>query len=137
MADVFSRKERSAIMRRVRAENTKPELRVRRWLHSQGFRFRLHRGDLPGKPDIVLPKLCMVIFVHGCFWHGHAGCKHSTLPQSNREYWERKIGRNVTRDRRNARALRKLGWRVLTLWECRIGDDRSLERRLGFRLRLG
>ncbi len=130
MPDVFTPAKRSWIMRQVRSRDTKPELVVRRYLHAHGFRFRLHRDDLPGKPDIVLPRYNTVVFVHGCFWHGHQGCKHSDVPTSNRQYWERKIGRNVTRDRRNARALRKLGWRVLTVWECAIKEERALRRRL-------
>ena len=122
MADVFSKEERSRVMRRVKSADTKPEMRVRRWLHAQGFRFRLHRKDLPGKPDIVLRKYKTVVFVHGCFWHGHPGCKASALPASNREYWERKIGRNVERDGRNQRLLEELGWRVIVVWECKLRD---------------
>lgn len=122
MADVFSKEERSRVMRRVKSADTKPEMRVRRWLHAQGFRFRLHRKDLPGKPDIVLRKHKTVVFVHGCFWHGHAGCKAADLPASNREYWERKIGRNLERDARNQARLREMGWRVIVVWECGLGD---------------
>ena len=117
-------------MRQVRGWDTKPELLVRRWLHREGFRFRLHRADLPGKPDIVLPRHGAVIFVHGCFWHGHQGCPRSALPVSNRAYWETKIGRNIERDQRNQRRLRRLGWRVMTLWECRLKDEQGLEKRL-------
>jgi DNA mismatch endonuclease (patch repair protein) len=130
LADVFDKQTRSRVMRQVRGRDTKPELFVRRWLHREGFRFRLHRADLPGKPDIVLPRYGAVIFVHGCFWHSHKGCPRSTLPTSNREYWETKIGRNIERDRRNQRELRRLGWRVLTLWECRLKDERTLEKGL-------
>lgn len=117
-------------MRQVRGRDTKPELFVRRWLHREGFRFRLHRADLPGKPDIVLPRYGAVILVHGCFWHGHPGCPRSALPTSNRVYWETKISRNIERDQRNQRRLRRLGWRVITLWECRLKDEGSLEKRL-------
>jgi DNA mismatch endonuclease (patch repair protein) len=117
-------------MRQVRGRNTKPELFVRRWLHREGFRFRLHRADLPGKPDIVLPRYGAVIFVHGCFWHGHKGCPRSALPTSNRVYWETKIARNIERDRRSQRQLRRLGWRVMILWECRLKDERTLDKRL-------
>jgi len=130
MADVFTPEKRSWIMGRVRGSDTKPERIVRRWLHAQGFRFRLHREDLPGKPDIVLPGRRIVIFVHGCFWHGHAGCEHAALPASNRPYWERKIGRNMERDRRNAQELRKAGWRVLTVWECKVKSEAALRRKL-------
>ena len=117
-------------MRQVRGRDTKPELFVRRWLHREGFRFRLHRADLPGKPDIVLPRYRAVVFVHGCFWHGHKGCPRSALPTSNRTYWETKIGGNIERDQRNLRQLRRLGWRVITLWECRLKDKQILEKRL-------
>ena len=115
-------------MRQVRGRDTKPELFVRRWLHREGFRFRLHRADLPGKPDIVLPRYRSVVFVHGCFWHGHKGCPRSPLPTSNRTYWETKIGRNIERDQRNQRQLRRLGWHVITLWECRLKDEQMLEK---------
>ena len=117
-------------MRQVKGANTKPEIRVRRWLHAQGYRFRLHRADLPGKPDIVLPKYKTVIFVHGCYWHGHPGCKHADLPSSNREYWEKKIGRNIERDRLRRRELRRMGWRVVVLWECATRDEQAMARRL-------
>ncbi len=130
MADVFTQQKRSWIMSRVRGRDTKPEILVRRWLHARGYRFRLHRADLPGKPDIVLPRYRTAVFVHGCFWHAHAGCKYSALPETNHEYWAEKIGRNVRRDRRNARALRADGWRVIILWECKIRRPRYLERRL-------
>lgn len=128
MADVFSKEQRSAVMRRVKGENTKPEVRVRSKLHRRGYRFRLHRKDLPGKPDIVLPGRKTVVFVHGCFWHGHPDCKHADLPASNRAYWEKKIGRNVDRDARRRRELEDLGWRVLVVWECEHRDDAALER---------
>lgn len=130
MADVFSKEKRSWIMGRVKGANTTPEIVVRRWLHAHGYRFRLHRKDLPGKPDIVLPKHRAVIFVHGCFWHGHQGCKRAALPTSNRKYWEAKIGRNMERDRARARELRKLGWRVATVWECKTRDEGALRRQL-------
>lgn len=118
--DVYSKEKRSEVMSKVPSSNTGPEMLVRRQLHALGVRFRLHRADLPGKPDIVLPKYSSVIFVHGCFWHHHRGCKKSALPTSNVEFWTKKIGNNVRRDRRNAAALRRLGWRVLVIWECQI-----------------
>ena len=130
MPDVFSKQKRSWIMGRVKSESTRPEMRVRRRLHALGFRFRLHRADLPGKPDITLPKHKTVIFVHGCFWHGHPGCKHAALPASNREYWERKIGRNVARDSKNRALLEEQGWRTLVLWECRIRTAEALDAEL-------
>ena len=117
--DVFSRKKRSEVMARIRAKNTKPELAVRGVLHSLGFRFRLHVGGLPGRPDIVMPKRRTVIQVKGCFWHGHA-CLKGRVPEGNRSYWLQKIRGNRLRDQRNARRLRRMGWLVATLWECDI-----------------
>lgn len=118
MTDVFTRQKRSHIMSLVKGSNTKPELLVRSVLHRLGFRFRLHRRDLPGCPDIVLPKHHKVIFVHGCFWHGHKGCKRAGRPASNAEFWNAKLTRNIERDRQNISDLRKLGWRSLVVWEC-------------------
>src|SRR5690348_12799420 len=118
MADVFSKRLRSQIMAKVRSENTQPEIIVRSFLHANGFRYRIHVATLPGKPDIVLPRYDTVIFVHGCFWHGHPRCRKSALPTSNRDFWVRKIGLNVRRDRKQIRALRALGWRVLVIWGC-------------------
>ena len=109
---------RSEMMSRIGPKNTKPELVVRRGLHAAGFRFRLHRKDLPGKPDLVLPKHRVAIFVHGCFWHRHEGCANFRLPKTNTEFWRNKIGRNVERDAAVAYTLRKRGWRVLMVWEC-------------------
>ena len=107
-------------MAAIRSANTKPEVRVRAALHALGYRFRLHRKNLPGRPDIVLPKYGTAIFVHGCFWHCHR-CKYgSVVPATRADFWVAKRGGNVARDRRNASALRKLGWRVLTLWECEV-----------------
>jgi DNA mismatch endonuclease (patch repair protein) len=116
--DTFSRKKRSEIMSKVRSSNTAPELLVRRLLHRDGFRFRLYGNDLPGNPDIILPKYRTVILVHGCFWHRHKNCAEASMPQSNVEYWEKKFDRNVRRDRRIKRELSNLGWRVITIWEC-------------------
>lgn len=104
-------------MRAIRSKNTKPELLVRKGLHAAGFRFRLHGAGLPGKPDIVLPKYRAVIFVHGCFWHGH-DCKYFKLPKTRPEFWSDKIGKNRLRDRMNIRAVQSLGWRTLVIWEC-------------------
>lgn len=129
--DSVSPQKRSETMSRVKSKNTKPELRVRSALHAMGYRFRLHRKDLPGNPDIVLPKHRMAVFVHGCFWHQHPGCRKATIPQNNREYWEKKLGRNVQRDERARRALAEQGWRGLTLWECEIPrEEEALEERL-------
>lgn len=118
--DVHTREQRSRNMAAIRSENTKPEVRVRSALHALGFRFRLHRKDLPGRPDIVLPKHASVIFVHGCFWHCHR-CKYgSVVPATRAEFWAAKRKGNVDRDRRNAAALRRLGWRVAVIWECEV-----------------
>jgi len=122
--DIFSVEKRSEIMSRVRSTNSKAELTVRRWLHSRGYRFRLHRRDLPGVPDIVLPKYKIVILVNGCFWHQHLGCKKATLPKQNREFWVAKLARNVRRDKEVKRLLRKLGWQVVILWECELQGHR-------------
>ncbi len=115
-------------MRKVKSKNTKPELAFRSALHRKGFRFRIHVADLPGKPDIVLPKFKTVIHIRGCFWHGHH-CKAGDLPGSNREYWEKKIERNKERDRNNDISLGNLGWRVLVVWECEIYTKEQLERK--------
>lgn len=118
------------MMARVRGKNTKPELAVRRWLHAAGFRFRLHRADLPGTPDIVLPRMRLALFVHGCFWHRHPGCKRATTPKSRRDFWETKLTGNVERDRRNDGELRTLGWAVAVIWECETREVLTLGRRL-------
>lgn len=119
-ADTFSREKRSEIMSRVRSKDTKPEVRVRSVLHRMGYRFRVHRKDLPGNPDIVLPKHRTVVFVHGCFWHQHPGCRRATVPQGNADYWGPKLRRNVERDEEAQRLLWERGWRVLVLWECEM-----------------
>lgn len=118
--DTFSPEERSDIMRRVRSTDTTPERKVRSLLHKLGFRFRLHRSDLPGKPDIVLPKRRTVIFVHGCFWHRHPGCSRATTPASNQEYWLPKFRRTMERDAKNQDELRRQGWNVIVVWECEV-----------------
>jgi DNA mismatch endonuclease (patch repair protein) len=105
-------------MAAVGSANTGPELRVRKAIHAAGFRYALHRRDLPGRPDIVMPRLGVVIFVHGCFWHRHKGCKAASTPTSNTEFWTAKFDANVTRDRRNMRDLKALGWKVVVVWEC-------------------
>jgi DNA mismatch endonuclease (patch repair protein) len=118
------------IMQNVRGRDTVPELAVRRWLHARGLRFRLHRTDLPGKPDIVLPGRRVAIFVHGCFWHRHRGCKRATTPKTRRAFWSKKFQENVARDARNERALRRLGWRVLIIWECETRTETEIKRTL-------
>ena len=119
MADMFDAKKRSEIMSKVHSTNTTPEIRVRKLLHSMGYRFRLHRDDLPGKPDIVLPKYETVIFVHGCFWHGCPICRHAKIrPKENSDYWDKKLDCTLERDKNNVVKLEQLGWRVLIVWEC-------------------
>jgi DNA mismatch endonuclease, patch repair protein len=117
-------------MARVRQKHTSAELRVRKVLHRLGHRFRLHRRDLPGRPDIVLPKARLAIFVHGCFWHRHPGCSRTSTPKTRHEFWKAKFAANVERDRRNEQALREAGWRVLTVWECETTSREQLEPKL-------
>lgn len=120
MADVHDKKTRSYNMSQIRGKNTKPEMLVRRFLHANGFRYSLHRKDLPGKPDIVLPKYKTVIFIHGCFWHGHANCKYFKIPRTRTKWWTDKIKRNKENDKKAVRGLKKGGWRVITIWSCRL-----------------
>lgn len=127
--DVFSPRHRSEIMRRVLSRNTRPEIVVRKVVYAIGFRYRLHKEDVPGKPDLVFMSRKKAIFVNGCFWHRHT-CRSATLPKSNRAYWEQKQARNATRDRRNLRTLRSSRWKVLTVWECEIKNLKKLQNRL-------
>ena len=120
MADVFSKEKRSEVMSKLRGRNTKPELLVRKFIFSQGFRFRLYPLNLPGKPDIVLPKFKTLIFVNGCFWHGHTNCKHYTIPTTRMDYWRDKIEKNKARDIKINTELKSLGWRLITIWTCEI-----------------
>lgn len=126
MSDVFTPEQRSAVMRRVKNKGTTPELTVRRALTRLGARYRLHRKDLPGSPDIVLAGRKLAIFVHGCFWHGHTCARGARVPKQNRDYWVAKVGRNTARDGQNRAALETRGWRVLTLWECELRDEAAL-----------
>ncbi len=119
--------ERSALMARVRQKNTAPEIVVRKLLHRLGYRFRLHRRNLPGTPDIVLPKYRKILFVHGCFWHRHLGCGKTTTPKTRTEFWEEKFRANVARDQANEQALRAAGWEPLVIWECETSDIVKLE----------
>lgn len=129
--DVLAGSRRSALMRKVGCKNTKPELEVRRLLHGMGFRFRLHRKDLPGCPDLVLPKWHTAVFVHGCFWHGCTRCdKGLRKPKTNSEFWERKINSNVERDLRVGKLLADMGWKVTTVWECDLKELAALRDRL-------
>ena len=128
--DILSPERRSWNMSRIKGHNTGPERIVRSILHRMGFRFTLHRKDLPGKPDIVLPKYKTVVLVHGCFWHRHKGCKDATLPKTRRIFWRKKLTGNTTRDRVKYLALRTLGWRVIVVWECEIDKSGTLGNRL-------
>jgi DNA mismatch endonuclease, patch repair protein len=130
MVDRLTRELRSALMARVRSRDTAPERQVRSIAHRLGFRFRLHRRDLPGSPDVVFPKFGALIFVHGCFWHRHKNCKRASIPATRTSYWMAKFSRNIERDAIARRRLRKLGWRVLTLWECEIRDGSKTGRRI-------
>jgi DNA mismatch endonuclease (patch repair protein) len=118
MADVHSKETRSYNMSRIKAKNTKPEMLVRKFLHANGFRYRLHVKDLPGKPDIVLPRYKTVIFVHGCFWHGHEGCKYYVVPKTRTDWWLNKINTNISNDTKAIKSLKDDGWKIITLWEC-------------------
>lgn len=121
---VMISERRSYIMSQIKSKNTKPEILVRKFLHAEGFRFRLHDPKLPGKPDIVFPRFKTVIFIHGCFWHGHSGrCKISHMPKTRQEYWEPKIQRNIERAKRQEKELKKLGYTVIVLWECELKSD--------------
>ncbi len=128
--DVFTAEQRSRVMARVKGKNTKPEMKVRRLAHALGYRFRLHRTDLPGSPDLVFPGRGKVIFVHGCFWHGHDCPRGSRQPKQNADYWRAKIARTIERDARAVAALEDQGWAVLTLWECELKNADALSERL-------
>lgn len=125
MTDVVDKATRSRMMSGIQGKNTKPELLVRKYLHSQGLRYRLHAKGLPGKPDLVFPKYKAVVFVHGCFWHHHLGCKYATKPQTRAEFWDNKLSENVKRDSYQIAALEGLGWRVFVVWECELQEDTS------------
>ncbi|MFI5163910.1 MAG: very short patch repair endonuclease [Bacteroidia bacterium] len=120
MADVHSKKVRSYNMSRIKGKNTKPEILVRKFLHSKGFRFRIHVKKLFGKPDIVLSKSKTAIFIHGCFWHGHKGCKYFVIPKTRTKWWLDKINSNIARDKRNALFLKKSKWKIINIWECQL-----------------
>lgn len=126
MTDIVSSQKRSQMMSGIKGRNTQPELLVRSWLHQQGFRFRLHRKDLPGTPDVVLPKYRVAIFVHGCFWHRHKGCRYATSPATRPEFWAKKFAANVDRDIKQRTTLMAAGWRVLTIWECGLRQKQDL-----------
>ncbi|WP_116381625.1 very short patch repair endonuclease [Cupriavidus taiwanensis] len=128
--DIVSPEKRSRMMAGIKGKNTKPEMLVRKLVHRMGFRFRLHRKDLPGSPDLVFPRLRRVIFVHGCFWHRHPGCRFAYTPKSNAQFWHDKLEANTARDAMATRALDALGWKVLIVWECEVSNLPALARRL-------
>ena len=127
MADVHSKEIRSYNMSRIRGKNTKPEILIRKSLFSKGFRYNLHSKNLPGKPDIVLPKYKTVIFVHGCFWHGHEGCQYYVIPKTRTEFWLNKINTNIQNDMKNLISLRNMGWNVITIWECETKKKNNIK----------
>ena len=133
--DIVTPARRSEIMARIQGRDTVPEVVVRRTAHRLGFRFRLYRKDLPGRPDLVFPRYRAIVFVHGCFWHRHDGCRFAYTPRSRVRFWTGKFRHNVARDRRTEDALRSLGWRVLVIWECETRDDAVVARRLEHFLR--
>ena len=130
MTDILTKEKRSWNMSRIRNKNTRPEIVVRSLLHCIGYRFRLHRKDLPGNPDIVLPKYKTIIFVHGCFWHRHKNCKYAYTPKSRVDFWQKKFLGNIERDCKHKKELKKLGWKVLVIWECETTDALILSKRL-------
>lgn len=135
MADNLTPEKRSWNMGRIRSVNTKPEMVIRSLLHKMGYRFRLHRKDLPGKPDIVLPKYRTIIFVHGCFWHRHKDCKFAYTPKSRIDFWEEKFKNNIERDKKHVDTLKQMDWRVIIIWECEIKDIDRLQANLSSKLR--
>ncbi len=130
MADTVSPETRSRMMSRIKSKGTKPEVLVRRLLHGLGYRYRLHRAGLPGRPDMVFPSRRKVVFVHGCFWHYHPECDQARIPDTNRDYWLPKLTRTRARDARNSLALREKGWDVMTVWECQLKDIEAVTKRL-------
>lgn len=126
MVDIVDKRTRSRMMSGIRGSHTSPELAVRRALFAAGIRYRLHARNLPGRPDIVLPRAKLAIFVHGCFWHRHPGCRYAYMPRSNIGFWKEKFESNVARDRRNLRTIRKSGWKALVIWECQINERRLI-----------
>lgn len=132
MTDNLTPTQRSQCMSRIKGKDTKPEKTIRSLLHRMGYRFRIHRRDLPGNPDIVLPKYKKVIFVHGCFWHGHEGCNRAKIPGSNKAFWHEKLSKNIERDRQNQKKIKILGWDYLIIWQCEIkkGDLDKLAQKL-------
>ena len=125
--DVFTKEKRSQIMSKIKGKDTKPEKVVRSLLHQMGYRFRLHRRDLPGNPDIVLPKHKKVIFVHGCFWHGHKDCPRAKRPSTNKKFWNEKLSKSIKRDTFNQKKLKEMGWLTLIIWQCEMKESKNLQ----------
>lgn len=134
MTDIVSPEKRSEMMSRIQGRNTAPEIAVRSLLHRMGYRFRLHRRDLPGRPDVVLPKHHVVVFVHGCFWHRHSGCRFAYTPKTRKKFWKEKFEGNIERDRKVQRELRKQDWKVVVVWECETRSEGSLRKKLAKQL---
>lgn len=130
MADTLTRERRSWNMSRIRAKNTAPELFVRSFLHKEGFRFRLHAANLPGKPDVVLPRYKTVLFIHGCFWHRHKSCKYAYTPKTRKKFWQKKFSNNVDRFKKVRKMLIRLGWKIIVIWECKASSIEALTRQL-------
>lgn len=130
MTDVFTKQKRSDVMSKIRGKDTKPEKLVRSYLHRSGFRFRLHKKGVPGRPDLWLPKYNAAIFVNGCYWHRHRGCKYTTTPKQNRDFWQEKFRSNVVRDEENHARLRRLGVHVLVVWECELNSVSKCQKTL-------
>ena len=128
--DRISGEHRSWNMSRIKSSNTKPEIIVRSLLHNMGYRFRIHRKDLPGKPDIVLPRYKSVIFVHGCFWHRHKGCKNAASPKTKKTFWREKFRANVERDRKVQKEMKSMGWKIQIIWECELSDPEEVRKSL-------
>lgn len=128
MTDIFTKAKRSDIMSKISGTETKPEILVRKFLFANGFRYRKNDKRYPGKPDIVLPKYKAVIFINGCFWHGHKNCDKAKLPETNYEFWKNKIENNIKRDNGNYKQLRKQGWRVIVVWQCQLNNQNNLNR---------
>lgn len=134
--DIVDAATRSRMMSGIRGKDTRPEMIVRRFLHNLGYRYRIHRKDLAGKPDIVIPRLKVCLFVHGCFWHRHPGCRFATMPKTRTDFWKKKFEKNVARDAANIAALEVRGWRVLVIWECQLKTDPLTLNRLDHTLQI-
>jgi DNA mismatch endonuclease, patch repair protein len=127
MADVHNKATRSFNMSQIKGKNTKPEMLVRKFLHAQGFRYKLHDRKLPGRPDLVLPKYKTIIFIHGCFWHGHVSCSYYVVPKTRTDWWLNKINGNIANDQKAMAALKKGGWKIITIWECDLKANKISE----------